>query len=200
MVAELFERGNLNLGERRRPAGRGERGAVVRVGLGVGVDVFGREESGSLSARVADVLPLKPVVESNSERAVDDIEMTLLGEERNVDLLIIYIDGSKTRFKSVRMTHSCGRMGLEKNSQLVIAVPDTSCEKLVGFSRRLNAEIWWIRSSRASKKRTLESSTFADSLAALCASCVKVTTWEHSASSWPRQSLSACFVWAWIEV
>ena len=54
--------------------------------------VFGREESRGLSARIADVLPPKSVVGSDSERAADDFKVALFCEERDIDLLIIPID------------------------------------------------------------------------------------------------------------
>ena len=62
------------------------------MGLGLWVVVFGREESRRFSARIADVLPPKSVIGSDTERAADDLEMTLFREERNVDLLIVSVN------------------------------------------------------------------------------------------------------------
>jgi len=68
-------------------------------GVGLLLAVFGREESRSFSACIADVLPPKSVVGSDAERAADGFEATLLHKERNIDLLIIFINLVKKGFQ-----------------------------------------------------------------------------------------------------
>ena len=123
-----------------RPVGRDERGTAVGVRLSLCVVIFGCEESRGFSARVTNVLPPKSIIGSNSERATDGFEVTLLREERNVDLLIISINLVEEGFQVgehplVRVSSSCGgsrEHSAKKRCGYVcwrLTIPDTPREK-----------------------------------------------------------------------